>query len=61
MCRASPDTGAAARAPVPPMRTWLNPFMARKITTALHMPASIRPIAMPISASVDEPPPNTSM
>jgi len=28
---------------------------------ALHMPASIRPIAMPTSASVDEPPPNTSM
>ena len=35
--------------------------MARKITTVLHMPASITPMAMPISASVDEPPPNTSM
>ena len=35
--------------------------MARKMTTVLHMPASITPMAMPISASVEEPPPNTSM
>ena len=55
------DTGTAERAPVPPMRTWEKPFMARKMATVLHMPASITPMAMPISASVDEPPPNTSM
>jgi hypothetical protein len=35
--------------------------MARKIATVLHMPASMSPIAMPTSASVEEPPPNTSM
>ena len=35
--------------------------MERKIATVRHMPASITPMAMPISASVDEPPPNTSM
>ena len=57
----SPATGAAERAPVPPMRTWEKPFMARKMATVLHMPASITPMAMPISASVEEPPPNTSM
>ena len=35
--------------------------MARKMTTALHIPASIAPIASPISASLLEPPPYTSM
>ena len=35
--------------------------MARKIATVVHMPASITPIAMPTSASVEEPPPETSM
>jgi hypothetical protein len=46
---------------VPPIRTCEKPFIERKITTVLHMPASITPIAMPINASVDDPPPNTSM
>ena len=45
--------GAAARTPVPPIRTCEKPFIERKITTVLHMPASITPIAMPINASVD--------
>ena len=55
--------GAAARAGAANADLAEKPFMARKITfaTVLHMPASIRPIAMPTSASVDEPPPNTSM
>ena len=35
--------------------------MARKMATVLHKPASITPMAMPTSASVEEPPPNTSM
>jgi hypothetical protein len=35
--------------------------MERKIATVWHMPASMAPIARPTSASVDEPPPNTSM
>jgi len=46
---------------VPPILTWLKPFIERKITMVLHMPASMAPMARPISASVDEPPPNTSM
>ena len=57
----SPLTGAADRAPVPPMRTCENPFIERKIATHLHSPASITPMAMPISASVEEPPPMQSM
>ena len=35
--------------------------MERKIATVLHMPDSIAPMARPTSASVEEPPPNTSM
>ena len=31
------------------------------MATALHMPASMAPMASPTSASVDEPPPTTSM
>ena len=57
----SPEMGTAERTPVPPIRTCENPFIERKITTVLHMPASMTPIAIPISASVDDPPPNTSM
>ena len=57
----SPPTGAAERAPVPPMRTCEKPFIERKIATVLQQPASISPIAMPTSASVEEPPPTTSM
>ncbi len=57
----SPETGTAERTPVPPIRTCEKPFIERKITTVLHMPASITPIAIPTSASVDDPPPNTSM
>ena len=43
------------------MRTWENPFIARKIATQLHSPASMTPMAMPISASVEDPPPMQSM
>jgi hypothetical protein len=43
------------------MRTWENPFIERKRTTVLHIPASMTPIAMPMRASVLEPPPMTSM
>ncbi len=57
----SPPTGVAERAPVPPMRTCEKPFIARKIATHLHSPASMTPMAMPISASVDDPPPMQSM
>jgi len=51
----------APGAPVPPIRTCENPFMERKIATHWHSPASITPIAMPISASVEDPPPMQSM
>ena len=59
--RSRPRTGWAARAPVPPIRKSEYPFMERKSATVLHMPASMAPMARPIKASVDEPPPNTSM
>jgi len=36
-------------------------FCELGIATVLQQPASIRPIAIPISASVDEPPPTQSM
>ena len=38
-------TGVAARAPVPPIRNSLYPFIARKITTARQSPISRRPMA----------------
>ena len=57
----SPLTGAAERAPVPPIRTCEYPFIDRKIAQHLHSPASITPIANPINASVDDPPPRQSM
>ena len=55
----APKTGACR--PVPPMRASVYPFIARKMATVLHIPTSITPIAMPISASVLDPPPEQSM
>ena len=46
--------------PVPPVRVSVKPFIERLMTTASHIPASITPTAMPVSASVEEPPPMQS-
>ena len=61
LSRSDPPIGAAARAPVPPIRTCEYPFIARNIATVSHMPASIAPMASPMSASVLEPPPEQSI
>ena len=46
--------------PVPPVRVSVKPFIERLMITASHIPASITPTAMPVSASVEDPPPMQS-